>query len=166
MRTPAAPRELDVLIVGAGFSGLYLLDRLRDAGLRVEAIDGADGLGGVWYWNCYPGARCDSAAAYYQFAPKDVWRDWEWHEKFPGWAELHAYFEHVDRKLDLSRSIRFGTWARGARFDEPSRHWRARTEHAARGTEDILKRYLVACIGHGFAPYVPEIPGLESFAGA
>ncbi|MGD9604313.1 MAG: flavin-containing monooxygenase [Gammaproteobacteria bacterium] len=166
MQAPDPSRELDVLIVGAGFSGLYLLDRLRDAGLAVQAIDGADELGGVWYWNCYPGARCDSAAAYYQFALKDVWRDWEWREKYPGWAELRAYFRHVDRKLDLRRSIRFGTWARGARFDAPSRRWHVQTAHAARGTEEITTRHLVACIGHGFAPYVPNIPGLESFAGA
>lgn len=81
---------VDVLLVGAGFAGIYLLDRLRDEGFKVKTHEAASGLGGIWHWNCYPGARVDSKADYYQFALKDVWHDWDWSERFPGWEEMRA----------------------------------------------------------------------------
>ena len=79
---------LDVLIIGGGFSGCYQLYRLRQEGFNVRLYDAGDALGGVWHWNCYPGARVDSNVPNYEFSMKEVWRDWRWTERFPGWQEL------------------------------------------------------------------------------
>ena len=100
--------QLDALIIGAGFHGLYHLHRLRQNGCRVRLFEAGAGLGGVWHWNCYPGARVDSHVPNYEFSLEELWQDWNWTERFPSWLELRRYFEHVDRKLDLSRDIRFG----------------------------------------------------------
>ncbi len=93
--------ELDALIIGAGFSGIYLLHRLRQAGFRVKLIDAAEQPGGIWYWNCYPGARVDSHVPIYEFSLPELWQGWTWSERFPSGAELRAYFQYVCDKLDL-----------------------------------------------------------------
>jgi cation diffusion facilitator CzcD-associated flavoprotein CzcO len=84
--------ELDVIIVGAGFAGIYLLDRLRGMGMSVQVFEAGSGLGGVWCWNCYPGARVDSPGPMYQFSREDLWRDWKFSELYPSWKELREYF--------------------------------------------------------------------------
>jgi cation diffusion facilitator CzcD-associated flavoprotein CzcO len=157
--------ELDVLLVGAGFSGLYLLDRLRDRGFKVRLFEAGAGLGGIWHWNCYPGARVDTECWVYQFSREELWKDWNWTEVFPGYAEMRAYFEHVDAKLDLSRDIRFETWVRGADFDEERRQWRVQAEGKGGEEVSVQTRYFVLCTGFGSKPYFPEIEGLDSFAG-
>jgi NAD(P)-binding Rossmann-like domain len=106
---------LDVLLVGAGFSGLYLLDRLRDQGFRVRLFEAGAGLGGIWYWNCYPGARVDSPCWIYQFSREELWRDWNWSEMFPGFEEMRAYFDFVDKNstsavISVSTPIAVFTW--------------------------------------------------------
>jgi cation diffusion facilitator CzcD-associated flavoprotein CzcO len=83
----AETEELDVIIVGAGFAGLYLLDRLRGMGMSVQLFEAGDAPGGVWYWNCYPGARVDSPGPMYQFSREDLWRDWSFSELYPSWQE-------------------------------------------------------------------------------
>jgi cation diffusion facilitator CzcD-associated flavoprotein CzcO len=88
---------LDALIIGAGFSGLYQLYSLRQRGFRVRLFEAGPELGGIWYWNCYPGARVDSHVPNYEFSFEDLWRDWNWTERFPAWDELRRYFRHVDR---------------------------------------------------------------------
>jgi len=97
-----AVEELDVLVVGAGFAGLYQLDRLRRLGYRVKVFEAGSDIGGVWYWNCYPGARVDTYGPLYQFSSVELWRDWSYSELYPSWEELRAYFRHVDQKLGLS----------------------------------------------------------------
>jgi len=99
--------DLDVIIVGAGFAGLYLLDRLRRLGMTVQVFEAGGGLGGVWYWNCYPGARVDSPGPIYQFSRDDLWQRWQFSELYPSWQEVRDYFRYVDEKLGLSRDIRF-----------------------------------------------------------
>ena len=153
--------ELDVLIVGAGFSGVYQLYRLRERGFRVRLYEAAPDLGGIWYWNCYPGARVDSHVPNYEFSLEPIWRDWSWTERFPAWDELRRYFDHVDRKLDLSRDIRFGTRVTGARFDSERDLWDVECADGRR----VQTRFLVACTGFAAKAYVPELPGLERFAG-
>ena len=91
--------ELDVLIVGAGFSGLSQLQQLRQLGFSVKIYEAAPELGGVWYWNCYPGARCDTHGPLYQFSSETLWRDWDFDELYPSWEQLRAYFHYVDQKL-------------------------------------------------------------------
>jgi len=158
--------SVDVLLVGAGFAGIYLLDRLRDEGFKVKTHEAASGLGGIWHWNCYPGARVDSKADYYQFALKDVWHDWDWSERFPGWEEMRAYFRHLDRKLDLSRDICFSTWVRAARFDEAERLWLVESETVDGTKVETRAKFFVVCCGHGFVPYIPKFAGLDAFTGA
>ncbi|MGH8722900.1 MAG: NAD(P)-binding protein, partial [Burkholderiales bacterium] len=107
---------LDALIIGSGFSGLYLLHALRERGFRVRLFEAGADLGGIWYWNCYPGARVDSHVPNYEFSLEELWRDWNWTERFPAWDELRRYFRHIDQKLELSRDIRFNSRVAFARF--------------------------------------------------
>ncbi len=159
------PEVLDVLLVGAGFSGLYLLDHLRDQGFKVRLFEAGAGLGGVWHWNCYPGARVDSPGWIYQFSREELWREWNWSETFPGFEEMRAYFDFVDKKRDLSRDIRFGTWVRAAEFDEEQRHWLVQAEGSDTGTIEVQAKFLLICTGFAAKPYLPSIEGLESFGG-
>ncbi len=158
--------ERDVLIVGAGFAGLYQLNELRKRGYNVHAVESAGGLGGVWYWNCYPGARVDTWGPMYQFSDPELWRDWNFSELYPDWSEVRAYFQHVDDRLNLSKDISYNTRITAARFDEDSRRWAVTAESSETDEiREISTRYLLMCTGFGSKPYFPEIPGLESFAG-
>lgn len=164
----AAPRidkMLDVLIVGAGFSGLYLLDRLREQGFNVHLVEAGAGIGGIWHWNCYPGARVDTVCNIYQFSREDLWREWEWSERFPAYSEMRKYFEFVDQKLDLSRDISFETRVRSARFDEQSKAWTIETDSSNPSAASLNAHYLLVCTGFGSIPYTPPFDGLDSFAG-
>ena len=152
---------LDVLVIGGGFSGLYQLDRLRDLGFDVKVWDSAGGLGGIWWWNCYPGARTDTVGGIYQFSYKDLWKDYDWSERYPSFEGVRDYFEHVDRKLDLTRDVEFNTFAAQARWDEDRREW---TVFAADGKQQKARNVLVAT-GFGAKPLYPDIPGMETFAG-
>jgi len=156
----ALPDRLDALVVGAGFSGLYQLHLLRQQGLAVKLCEAGAELGGTWYWNCYPGARVDSHVPNYEFSIDGVWQDWNWSERFPSWEELRAYFRHVDRKLGLSRDIHFNTRVEAARFDADTDYWTVRT-----AAGEVRTRFLILCIGGISKPYIPDFPGLESFAG-
>lgn len=153
--------DLDILIVGAGFSGLYQLYRLRELGFKVKVYEAAPALGGVWYWNCYPGARCDTSGPLYQFSIEELWRDWDFDELYPSWDKIREYFQHADRKLGLSVDIRFNTRVSGARFDEAQARWNITTENGQRASA----QFLVLCTGIGSKPHRPEMPGLEDFAG-
>jgi cyclohexanone monooxygenase len=153
---------LDVLIVGAGFSGLYQLHRLRQLGFSVKVMEAAPALGGVWYWNCYPGARCDTHGPLYQFSDEALWKDWDVDELFPAWDQIRAYFHYVDRKLDLGRDIQFNARVAKAEFDDASCTWRVETE----GGDVTWARYLVLCTGIGSKPHQPDFAGLPDFAGA
>ncbi|MGW5301663.1 flavin-containing monooxygenase [Rhodococcus aetherivorans] len=158
--------QRDVLIVGAGFAGLYQLDKLRKLGYDVHAVESAGGLGGVWYWNCYPGARVDTWGPMYQFSDEELWRDWNFSELYPDWSEVRAYFKHVDEKLNLSKDISFNTQVTGAEFNEDTKRWLVHTENTETGErKDISARYFLLCTGFGSKPYIPEIPGLENFKG-
>jgi cyclohexanone monooxygenase len=152
---------LDALIIGAGFSGLYQLHRLRQRGFRVRLFEAGAGLGGIWYWNCYPGARVDSHVPNYEFSLEEVWRDWSWTERFPAWDELRRYFAHVDRVLDLSRDIRFDTRVTAAHFDAATDTWQI---DCADGHREQT-RFFIPCTGFASKAYVPTLPGLERFAG-
>lgn len=153
--------ELDALIVGAGFSGLYLLHRLRGQGLSVRLVEAGDGLGGVWQNNCYPGARVDSHVPNYEYSLEAVWRDWSWSERFPGRDELVAYFDHVSDVLDLRRDIDLNTRVGAATFDVTLHCWTATTDT----DRSYDCRYLLLCTGFGSKPFVPDLPGLNLFVG-
>ena len=155
------PLHLDALIVGAGFSGLYQLHRLRNDGHRVRLVEASDGLGGVWQNNRYPGARVDSHVPNYEYSFEEIWRGWTWTERFPGRDELVAYFEHVDSIWNLRPDIDLRTRVTAAQYDEAAHRWLVRTDT----DRSYACRWLVMCTGFGSAPYVPDLPGLDDFAG-
>ncbi len=156
-----AVEELDVLVVGAGFAGIYQLDRLRDLGYSVKIYEAGSELGGIWYWNCYPGARVDTEGPMYQFSYKDLWKDWEYSSLYPSWSEVREYFQYLERRLDLSKDIRFDTRVTGADFDTERNQWVVRT---ADGSTTRCS-FIVPCLGFASSPYVPALPGLDSFRG-
>ncbi|MCR5873696.1 NAD(P)/FAD-dependent oxidoreductase [Phenylobacterium sp. J426] len=157
-----AAEAFDILVVGAGFTGLYQLHRLRQLGFSVRLLEAGADLGGIWYWNCYPGARVDTHVPMYEFSSEDLWRDWTWTERFPAWDELRRYFHYVDQKLDLSRDIRFNTRVEAAEFDEGRQQWTVRTQDGGA----LRAQFLVLCTGFAAKPYVPKLKGLEQFKGA
>jgi len=163
VRQTLLPPALDALIVGAGFSGLYQLFCLRDRlGLSVEALEAGEGVGGTWYWNRYPGARCDSESHTYCYTfSEPLLQDWEWTERYPEQPEILRYLNHVADRFDLRRSIRFGTRVTSARYDAAANLWRVATERGER----LSAKFLITAVGCLSAANVPKIPGLESFAG-
>ncbi|GAA5121817.1 NAD(P)/FAD-dependent oxidoreductase [Haloechinothrix salitolerans] len=160
--TSNAVEELDVLVIGAGFAGIYQLDRLRSLGHTVKIWEAGSKLGGIWYWNCYPGARVDTEGPIYQFSRDDLWKEWEYSELYPDWSEVREYFAYVDRKLDISRDVRYNTRVASADFDSGRNQWVVR---ASDGTT-VRCTYLVPCLGFGSKPYIPPIRDLNAFAGA
>ena len=164
--TSAHPTEtpaLDAIIIGAGLSGMYQLHCLRDRlGLRAQVLEAADGVGGTWYWNRYPGARCDSESHSYCFQFSDeLLKEWEWSERYPQQPEILRYMNFVADKLDLKRDIRFKTRVTGAEYDAARNVWRVSTDDGGRFTAT----YLITAVGCLSTANVPQIPGLESFAG-
>jgi cation diffusion facilitator CzcD-associated flavoprotein CzcO len=160
---PGRATELDALVIGAGFAGLYQLYRLRDRlGLSVRALEAGGGVGGTWYWNRYPGARCDSESHvyWYTFSP-ELMREWEWSERYPGQAEILRYLNFVADRFDLKKDIRFDTRAIGATYDEEANRWRVRTE----GGETYVAKFLITAVGCLSTANVPDLPGLNDFAG-
>ncbi|GAA4891952.1 flavin-containing monooxygenase [Actinomycetospora straminea] len=155
------PADPEVLVIGAGFAGLYAIHRLRSLGFAVHGLEAADGVGGTWYWNRYPGARCDSESYYYCYSfSRELEQEWDWTERYPGQAEILAYLEHVADRFDLRRDISFATRVLGARRDEAAGRWVVETD---RGTWTC--RWLVTAVGCLSSANVPDIPGLDSFAG-
>jgi cyclohexanone monooxygenase len=155
--------DYDAVVVGAGFAGLYALHRLRDGlGLSVRVIEVGDGVGGTWYWNRYPGARCDieSYSYSYSFSP-ELQQEWSWSERFAGQPEILRYLEHVADRFDLRRDISFGTRVTGADWDDDARHWVIGTD----GGHRLTARFLVSGVGNLSAAKDPEWPGLGEFGG-
>jgi cyclohexanone monooxygenase len=156
------PTELDVVVVGAGFSGLYLLHRLREQGLSVQVIEAADGVGGTWYWNRYPGARCDVDAVEYGFSfSPELDATWKWDERFATQGRILEYLNHVADTFDLRRDIRFNTRVAAAAWDEDGARWTVRTEAG----DALSSRYLVMATGCLSVPKKADVPGLDSFSG-
>jgi len=155
--------ELDALVIGAGFAGLYQLLCLRDRlGLSVKALEAGSGVGGTWYWNRYPGARCDSESHvyWYTFSP-ELMREWEWSERYPGQAEILRYLNFVADRFDLKRDIRFDSRVTSAQYDEAANRWRVRTEQG----ETFVATFLITAVGCLSTANVPSIPGLSDFEG-
>ena len=152
----------DVVVVGAGFAGLYLLQRLRGQGFSVLVLESADGVGGTWYWNRYPGARCDIMSVDYSYSfDPELEREWQWSEKYATQPEILAYANHVADKYDLRKDIRFATRVEQARWDEHARRWRVHT-----GTGDEIScRYYVMASGCLSLPKGIDIAGADRFKG-
>jgi cation diffusion facilitator CzcD-associated flavoprotein CzcO len=157
------PTDFDAVVIGAGFSGLYMLHRLRNMlGLSVRLYERGDGVGGTWYWNRYPGARCDSEAYIYCYSfDKDLLQEWEWSGKYPEQPEILRYLNHVADRFDLRRDIQLNTRVTAAHFNEASNRWEIETDQGDR----VTAQYLITGIGCLSAGQIPQIPGLETFEG-
>ena len=154
--------KLDALIVGAGFAGLYMLHKLRGMGLAARAIDAASGIGGTWYWNRYPGARCDVESMFYCYQfDDDLSREWEWTERYPAQPEILRYANHVADRFDLWPDIRLNTRAVSAVYDDLAARWRIATEAG----ETFEAGYCIMATGCLSAANKPDFEGLDDFAG-
>jgi len=157
-----SPENLDAIVVGAGFAGLYMLHRLRGIGLKAIILEQAAGVGGTWYWNRYPGARCDVESMQYSFSfSEELQQEWQWRERFAGQPEILRYANHVADRFDLRRDILFETPVRAAHFDDATGRWRITTASG----EEFNARYCIMATGCLSTARLPDIPGRESFAG-
>ena len=157
------PVQLDALIIGAGFSGMYQLLQLRDKlGLSVKVLEAADGVGGTWYWNRYPGARCDSEShSYSYYFSKELLEEWEWSERYPQQPEILRYLNHVADRFALRPDIVLGTRVRQARYVAADNRWHITTEAG----QTYAATYFITAVGCLSSANVPNIPGLDTFAG-
>ena len=155
--------NVDAVIVGAGFAGMYQLHTLRELGLSTRVIEAGSDVGGTWYWNRSPGARCDveSMSYSYSFSP-ELEQEWTWEEKYPPQPEILKYAQHVADRFDLRRDITFDTRVSRAVYDEEARRWSVSTDTG----ETISARFLIMATGCLSRPKAPEIPGAERFEGA
>ena len=160
---PAVGGAFDMVIVGAGFAGLYMLHKARQLGLRARVLEAGDGVGGTWYWNRYPGARCDieSMEYSYQFSD-DLQQQWHWTERFAPQPEILKYANHVADRFDLRRDIRFGTRVVAASYDESAARWTVRTE----GGDVATGQFVIMATGCLSSTNMPPFQGLGSFKGA
>ena len=158
----AADLDFDVIIIGAGMSGLYQLYRMRELGLRVRVFETGTNIGGTWYWNRYPGARFDSESYSYGYSfSKELLEEWEWSEHFAGQPETLRYLNHVADKFDLRRDIQFCSRVTAAVFDEEARSWTITLEDES----TYHTRFLITAIGPLSTPTLPRIEGRDSFQG-
>jgi len=153
----------DVVIVGAGFGGIYLLHRLRALGMTARVFEAATGVGGTWYWNRYPGARCDVESMQYSFSfSKELQQEWSWSERFAAQPEILAYANHVADRFDLRRDIQLETRVTAATFDEGTQRWHVTTDRG----DSVSAQYCVMATGCLSTARLPDIKGRESFEGA
>lgn len=162
-RTNTAEKTLDAIVIGAGFSGIYMLKRLRDElGMNARVYETGGGVGGAWYWNRYPGARCDSESFYYCFSfDEEMWKEWEWSSKYPEQEEIRSYLEFVADRHDLKRDIQFNTKVVSAHFDEINNLWHVEMEDG----EKVCAPFLISAAGVLSSANVPDFKGLDTFEG-
>ncbi|ERF72122.1 hypothetical protein EPUS_02913 [Endocarpon pusillum Z07020] len=153
--------EVDCLIIGAGFGGVYLLHHLRKMGYDCKIYEAGKDLGGIWHWNCYPGARVDSQVPIYEYSMPEVWKDWTWSEAYPGSDELRAYFKHVDKVLDIKKDVAFDSCVVGANFDQSAGKWIVRTEDG----RTARSRFLIIATGYAAKRHFPGWKGMDTFKG-
>ncbi|REE06475.1 cyclohexanone monooxygenase [Paraburkholderia sp. BL27I4N3] len=153
---------LDAIVVGAGVGGMYMLHRLREQGLKVRVFDDAPGVGGTWYWNRYPGARCDVASTEYSYSFSDeIQQEWTWSEEFAGQPEILRYLNFVADKLNLRSDISFETRVLSAIYSENAKSWTVETS----GGDTVVAKYCIMATGNLSSPHFPDIPGLRNFKG-
>jgi cation diffusion facilitator CzcD-associated flavoprotein CzcO len=155
--------EFDAIVVGAGFSGMYMLHRLRSAGLSVRVFEAGDEVGGTWYWNRYPGARVDVESLQYSFSfSPQLQQEWSWRQNYAPQGELLEYAGHVADRFDLRRDIQFETRVTSASYSEETNRWTVETDRG----DPVTATYLVTAVGCLSATNVPPFPGLDDFAGS
>ncbi|ETI24222.1 hypothetical protein G647_03591 [Cladophialophora carrionii CBS 160.54] len=154
-------QPLDMVIVGAGFAGVYLLHQLRRRGFKAKIVEAGSDLGGIWYWNRYPGARVDSQYPVYALSIPEVYKDWTWSSHYPDHAELRAYFEHVEDRLHVKKDCVFDSKVTAATWDDTTCLWTITCETG----RTFTTRYWTACTGFAAKRYFPAWEGLDDFKG-
>ena len=158
----SAPRQLDVLIVGGGLAGLYAIHRLRKLGLKVRAYEAGSGVGGTWFWNRYPGARCDVESLEYSYSfDEQLQQDWKWPERYGTQPEILKYINHVADRFELRRDVQLDTRIKSAVFDTGANEWTVKTDTG----EEIQARFCVMAAGNLSTPRVPVFKGIHDFKG-
>ena len=158
-----ASNTVDAVVVGAGFAGLHMLHRLRQSGFSAQAFEVGGDVGGTWYWNRYPGARCDVESMEYSYSFSEaLQQEWEWTERYAGQPEILRYANHVAERFDLRRDIAFRTKVTAAVFDENVNRWRIDTDTGTR----VAARFLIMATGCLSSANTPDFEGLGSFRGA
>ena len=154
--------DVDVVVAGAGFSGIYAVHALRAAGLTVRAFEAGDGIGGTWFWNSYPGARCDveSKDYSYSFSP-ELEQEWSWSERYPAQPEILRYLHHVADRFGLWPYIQLNTRVTSASWDSAAGEWTVTTDAGA----SVTATYFVSAVGALSQFQVPALPGLDQFDG-
>ena len=154
--------DVDVVVVGAGFAGMYMLHRLRSLGYSARAFEAGTGVGGTWYWNRYPGARCDVESLEYSYSfDEELQQEWEWTERYSSQPEILAYANHVADRFSLRDSIQFETRVEAAKFDEADNVWSVLTSDG----QTTVCRFFVMATGCLSSTSLPEFDGLENFGG-
>ena len=154
--------EFDAVIVGAGFAGMYMLHCLRGLGLSVRVYEAGGDVGGTWYWNRYPGARCDVESMQYSYSfSEELDQAWHWSEKYSPQPEILAYANHVADRFDLRREMRFGTRVTTASFDEAAKRWSVETDRG----DKVRAQFLILGVGCLSAANKPPFEGLADFRG-
>jgi cyclohexanone monooxygenase len=156
------PERFDAIIIGAGVGGLYAIYRLRKLGLKVRGFEAAGGVGGTWYWNRYPGCRCDVESMEYSYSFSDeLQQEWHWPERYGTQPEILKYINHVADRFDLRRDIEFNTRVKKAAFDSKTSTWTVTTDRGQTATA----RFCIMATGNLSTPRKPDYPGLDSFKG-
>jgi cyclohexanone monooxygenase len=156
-------KTVDAVVVGAGFSGLYMLHRLRELGFTVQVYEAAADVGGTWYWNRYPGCRCDVESMEYSYSfDKELEQEWDWTERYATQPEILGYVNHVADRFDLRPHIQFETRVTGAVYDEDAQRWTITTDRG----DEASAQFFVLAVGCLSASKKPEIPGLERYEGS
>ena len=154
--------EFDAIVVGAGFAGLYMLHKLRELGMKATAIERADGVGGTWHWNRYPGCRCDIESLAYSYSfSEELQREWTWTHRYAAQPEILSYLNHVADRFDLRKDIQLSTSVTAAHYDDASATWAVQTDSGER----LRSRFFVMATGCLSDRQVPNFAGLESFRG-
>ena len=162
LNNPPQSPTFDAIVVGAGFAGLYALHSLRERGLSVRGFEAGSSVGGTWFWNRYPGARCDVDSTDYSYSfDDDLQQEWVWTERFPAQPEILSYLEHVADRFDLREDITFGTRVTSARFDEPVGLWTITTDDG----KTVISQWLIMATGALSSARMPDIAGQHDFRG-
>ncbi|MFC7688086.1 flavin-containing monooxygenase [Ureibacillus sp. GCM10028918] len=155
-------KKFDAVVIGAGFAGLYMLHRLRERGLSVKVIEAADGVGGVWYWSRYPGAKCDSDSIFYNFTfSEELYKKWRWKDRYASQPEILEYLNFVADELDLRRDIQFKTRVNKASFNNERKQWEIETD----SNETFVAKYFISGVGCLSTTNIPPFEGTDTFKG-
>ena len=158
MDKTTAVEEYDAIVIGSGFAGMYMLHSLRQLGLKVRVYERGGDVGGTWYWNRYPGARCDSESIYYSYSfDENLEQEWPLLERYPEQPLILDYLRHVAERFDLRPDIQFDTRVNHVVWDDEAERWHVETDRG----DNVTARYVITAVGCLSSANIPKIPGQE-----